>query len=188
MARVLADTNVLFPFSLMDLMLALSQDRIHTLLWSDRLLDEWERVIVREQHRAPTAAAAIAAAIRDYFPENRVPDTDYKDLLATLEGPDPDDLHHLAAAAAGRASTLITWNLADFPATALSPLGITATDPDTYLCGLLERDPAEVTATIRRMANEKRRPPMTTIDLTDGLERAGVPVFAARARRLLAAH
>ena len=32
MARVLADTNVLFPFSLMDLMLALSQDRIHTLL------------------------------------------------------------------------------------------------------------------------------------------------------------
>jgi predicted nucleic acid-binding protein len=117
MARVLADTNVLFPFSLMDLMLALSQDRIHTLLWSDRLLDEWERVIVREQHRSPTAAAAITRAIRDYFPENRVPDTDYKDLLATLEGPDPDDLHHMAAAAAaaGRAGTLITWNLGDFP-------------------------------------------------------------------------
>lgn len=165
MARVLADTNVLFPFSLMDLMLAQHQNRIHTLLWSDRLLDEWERVIVREQHRSPTAAA-IAAVIRDYFPENRVPDTDYKDLLATLEGPHPDDLHHLAAAAAGGASTLITWNLADFPATALSPLGITATHPDTYLCALLERDPAEVTATLRRMAAEKRRPPMTTIDLT----------------------
>jgi len=185
MARVLADTNVLFPFSLMDLMFALSQDRIHTLLWSDRLLDEWERVIVREQHRSPTAAAAIAAAIRDHFPENRVPDTDYKDLLATLEGPDPDDLHH-PAAAAGRASTLITWNLADFPATALGPLGITATDPDTYLCALLERDPTELTATLRRMAAEKRRPPMTTTDLTDALERAGVPVFAGRARHPLA--
>jgi hypothetical protein len=61
MARVLADTNVLFPFSLMDLMLALSQDRIHTLLWSEHLLDEWERVIVREQRRSPQAAAAIAA-------------------------------------------------------------------------------------------------------------------------------
>ena len=188
MARVLADTNVLFPFSLMDLMLALSQDRIHTLLWSDRLLDEWERVIVRELHRSPTAAAAIAAAIRAYFPENRIPDTDYKDLLATLEGPDPDDLHHLAAAAAGGASTLITWNLADFPAAALGPLGITATQPDTYLCALLERNPAEVTASLRRMAAEKRRPPMTTLDLTDALARAGVPVFAGRARRLLAAY
>ena len=83
MARVLADTNVLFPFSLMDLMLALSQDRIHTLLWSDRLLDEWERVIVREQHRSPQAAAAIASAIRDYFPENRVPEADYKHCSPT---------------------------------------------------------------------------------------------------------
>jgi hypothetical protein len=63
MARVLADTNVPFPFSLMDLMLALSQDRIHTLLWSDRLLDEWERVIVREQHRSPTAASRASTLI-----------------------------------------------------------------------------------------------------------------------------
>ena len=69
---------MLFPFSLMDLMLALSQDRVHTLLWSDRLLDEWERVIVREQHRSAAAATAIAAAIRDYFPENRVPEARYK--------------------------------------------------------------------------------------------------------------
>lgn len=169
-------------------MLALSQDRIHTLLWSDRLLDEWERVIVREQHRSPQAAASIATAIRDYFPENRVPEADYKHLLAGLDGPGPDDLHHhAAAAAAGRATTLITWNLTDFPATTLGPLGITATDPDTYLCSLLERDPTEVTATLRRMAAEKRRPPMATGDLLDALSRAGVPVFARRARSLLTA-
>jgi predicted nucleic acid-binding protein len=186
MARVLADTNVLFPFSLMDLMLALSQDRIHTLLWSDHLLDEWERVIVREQHRSPKTASAIATAIRNYFPENRIPEADYKHLLADLDGPDPDDLHHAAAAAAGRATTLITWNLTDFPAATLGPLGITATDPDTYLCSLLERDPIEVTHTLRRMATEKRRPPMTTGDLLDALSRAGVPVFATRASRLLA--
>lgn len=185
MARVLADTNVLFPFSLMDLMLALSQDRIHTLLWSERLLAEWERVIVREQHRSPQAAAAITAAIREYFPDNGVTEADYKPLLAELEGPDPDDLHHAAAAAAGRATTLITWNLADFPAATLGPLGITATDPDSYLCSLLERDPAEVTATLRRMAAEKRRPPMNTSDVLDALVRAGVPVFAGRARHLL---
>lgn len=185
MARVLADTNVLFPFSLMDLMLALSQDRIHTLIWSERLLDEWERVIVRERHRSPQAAAAIAAAIREYFPENRIDEAEYKHLLTDLEGPDPDDLHHAAAAAAGRATTLITWNLSDFPAATLGPLGITATDPDTYLCSLLERDPIEVTATLNRIAAEKRRPPMTTSDLLAALSRAGVPVFATRVRHRL---
>jgi predicted nucleic acid-binding protein len=186
MARVLADTNVLFPFSLMDLMLALSQDRVHTLLWSDRLLDEWEHVIVREQRREPAAASAIVDAIREYFPKNQVQERSYRSLLADLRGPDPDDLHHIAAAVAGGASTVITWNLDDFPADTLGPLGITATDPDTYLCGLLEREPGEIIATLRRMAAEKRRPPMTAADITDALARAGVPVFARRAREQLA--
>jgi excisionase family DNA binding protein len=53
-ARVSIDTNVLFPFSVMDLMLALTEDGIHDVTWSDDLLDEWERVIVRERHRSQT--------------------------------------------------------------------------------------------------------------------------------------
>ena len=49
MARIFVDTNVLFPFSVMDLLLALSEDGVHTVVWTDALLDEWERVIVDEQ-------------------------------------------------------------------------------------------------------------------------------------------
>ena len=50
MARVFIDTNVLFPFSVMDLMLALTaaltEDGIHDVMWSDDVLNEWERVTV----------------------------------------------------------------------------------------------------------------------------------------------
>jgi hypothetical protein len=49
MTRVFIDTNVLFPFSVMDLMLALTEDGVHEVLWTKALLAEWERVIVREQ-------------------------------------------------------------------------------------------------------------------------------------------
>jgi len=45
MARVFAGTNVLFPFSIMDLLLALSEDMVHEALWMERLLAEWQRVI-----------------------------------------------------------------------------------------------------------------------------------------------
>lgn len=61
MGRIFIDTNVLFPFSVMDMMLAPTEDSVHEVLWSRALLAEWERVIVREQRRS---AAAVTAAIR----------------------------------------------------------------------------------------------------------------------------
>lgn len=53
MERLYLDTNVLFPMTLMDLLLAMAEDFHHDILWSDFLPDEWERVIVRERHRTP---------------------------------------------------------------------------------------------------------------------------------------
>jgi hypothetical protein len=44
--RIFVDTNVLFPFSVMDLLLALTEDSVHEIVWSRALLREWERVIV----------------------------------------------------------------------------------------------------------------------------------------------
>ena len=49
MAKVFIDTNVFTSFSVTDLMLALTEDGIHAVIWSDDLLDEWERVIVRNR-------------------------------------------------------------------------------------------------------------------------------------------
>jgi hypothetical protein len=66
-ARVFIDTNVLFPFSVMDLMLALTEDAVHEVVWTDALLDEWERVIVEQQRRSAESAARITAAIRDFL-------------------------------------------------------------------------------------------------------------------------
>lgn len=186
MARVFVDTNVLFPFSLMDLNLSLAADYIHDLVWSDRLIDEWQRVITREGHRTTEAAMRIATHIRTSFADTCVSEDSYKELLAELEGPDPDDLHHIAAAIAGGADTLITWNLADFPAEILGAHGVTATPPDAYLCTLLEQQPAEVLDTIRRMAARKKRPPLSTFDILAAIENAGVPAFAHRARNLIA--
>lgn len=182
MTRVLADTNVLFPFSIMDLLLALTEDMVHEIIWTERLLAEWRRVIVREQRRSPASAEAITCAIREYFPEGRVPEQQYAHLISTMPGEDPDDRHHMAAALMGRAHVILTWNLADFPHAPLAELGLRVTDPDTYLCELFEELPDEVTGTVVRMAAEKRRPPKTPEDLVGVLNKAGVPEFAERLR------
>ena len=88
-ARAFIDTNVLFPFSVMDLMLALTEDGIHDVMWSDDLLDEWERVIVRERHRSPDAAAAITATIRQFSADTRIPVESYRGLVPEADGPEP---------------------------------------------------------------------------------------------------
>ena len=110
MVKVFIDTNVLFPFSVMDLMLALSEDAIHDVMWTDDLLDEWERVLVRERQRSPDAAAAITATIREFFADTRIPSENYRSLIAEVDGPDPDDNAHMAAAVSGQVETLVTWN------------------------------------------------------------------------------
>lgn len=116
MARIFVDTNVLFPFSVMDLMLALTEDGIHEVLWSDALLDEWERVIVRQQRGSAESAADITAVIREYFADSQVPERSYAHLVDEMPSSDPDDRHHIAAAVAGQAQMIVSWNLSDFGA------------------------------------------------------------------------
>jgi len=156
---VLVDTSVLFPFSVMDLFLALTEDAVHEVLWTDDLLDEWERVIVRERRRTPETAASVTAAIQEFFADARIELSAYEHLINRMPGNDPDDHPHMAAAVAAGANTLVTANLGDFPAEPLAALGVRVVGPDVYLCELLADYPDEVVATVVRMAAEKTRPP-----------------------------
>lgn len=177
MARIFVDTNVLFPFSIMDLMLALTEDHVHEVVWTEALLAEWERVIVREHRRSPESASTITGAIREYFADSQVPEASYAHLVDAMPGDDPDDHQHMAAAIAAHAHALVTWNRADFPPTQLAEHGIEVTDPDAYLHRLLKRFPREVANTVTRLAAEKRRPPKSAHDLVADLRRAGLARF-----------
>jgi len=187
MGRVFADTNVLFPFSVMDLLLALSEDGVHEVIWTDALLDEWEEVIVREQKRTPETAARITADIREFFDDGEVEGAEYEHLVDEMPGKDADDHEHMAAAVARQPCTILTHNRSDFPSEPLADRGVRVTDPDTYLCELADELPDEITDTIVRLAGEKRRPPKTPHDLLGDLAHAGVPRFTNRIRAVLAA-
>jgi hypothetical protein len=68
----------------------------------------------------------------------------YEPLEAGLSLPDPDDVHVLAAAIHSNSSAIITFNLRDFPETALEQFGIEAQHPDDFIDCQFDLDAAAV--------------------------------------------
>lgn len=185
MGRVLADSDVLFPFSLMDLLLALSEDSVHEMIWTDDLLDEWERVIVGKEKRSPASAAQVTRTVREFFHDSEVERAEYEHLIDEMPGKDPDDHVHMAAAVVRRPCTILTNNVKDFPPKPLAKRGVRVIDVDTYLCEIASELPDEMVATVVRLAAEKSKPTKTPHGMLEDLAHAGVPRFAEAIRPLL---
>lgn len=67
--------------------------------------------------------------------------TGYERHLDRITLPDPDDRHVVAAAIEAGASTIVTWNLRDFPASELRQHGLVGQSPDALLVNLYEQRP-----------------------------------------------
>src|SRR5579884_2513072 len=93
--------------------------------WTDEIHDEWMRNLLL---RKPHIDRKKIEWTRDQMNKS-VPDClveGYEDLIPSLDLPDPDDRHVLAAAIRCGAQTIVTENLKHFPKKELSKYGITA--------------------------------------------------------------
>lgn len=183
--RVFIDTNELFPFTVMDLLLTLSEDRLLDWVWTDEALDEWERVIVRERRRSPEAARSVSAAIRQGFASTRLEPKDYRHLISDDLSPDAADRAHAAACIGGHVDVLITRNIRDFRSHRLADAGVRVMTADDYLANLMRRRRRAVQDACVRLAATRTRPAMSPCELLEQIRRAGAPTFASRLGRRL---
>ncbi|BAP88411.1 putative uncharacterized protein [Burkholderiales bacterium GJ-E10] len=94
----------------------------------------------------------------------------------------PAHNHVLAAAIAGHADCIVTFNLRDFPATVVTPYGIEVVDPDRFIVNQWDLNPLVVVAAFKRMRARWKRPEATPEDFAQALERRALPVTAQRLR------
>jgi predicted nucleic acid-binding protein len=176
----LLDANVLYPARLRDLLVRLAIAGLYQARWSEQILDECFANLIANRPDLPV----------DHLERTRdlltvaLPDavvTDYQDVIAPLDLPDPDDRHVLAAAVVAGAEFLVTANLADFPARSM-PAPAVALSPDDFVLKLIHADPEAVAAVVDDQAAALRKPPMTTVEFLDGLEVVGLArsVYAMR--------
>jgi predicted nucleic acid-binding protein len=187
MARiVLYDACVLYSAPVRDLLLRLAlQDRFQA-RWSELIHEEWIRSVLA--HRPDLSLESLVRCrqlMDEHVPDCLVTDclvTGHEPIIADLDLPDPDDRHVLAAAIHSGASWIVTFNLADFPSTALEPYGIEAIHPDLFILDLLEEDFRAVLNAVREQREGLKQPSKTPDEHLATLERCDLRRTAARLR------
>ena len=123
-------------------------------------------VVMRQagEQAAPCPLPRLFRQMATAFPDALV--TGWEPLAETVQLPDPDDRHVVAAARAGRADVIVTDNLADFPPAAL-PAPLVRQSMDDFLLDTLDLRPGPVIAAVRAVAGRTGRsgPAMTARDI-----------------------
>jgi predicted nucleic acid-binding protein len=178
---VIYDANVLWGEIPRDLLIRVAQAGLVRARWTDQILDEAFRTIMGKRpnldpERLARTRALMNQAIRDVLV------TGYEPLIEALDLPDPDDRHVLAAAIKVGAQMIVTTNDKDFPADRLAPWGIEARSPDHFLHAMIDLNPKIVFGEIQRIADSKKRPPMTVDDILEALNKIGLVETVAALR------
>lgn len=173
--RCFLDANVLASTWATDVFLTLAEEGLVEPRWSRAVLGEAKRAFQR-MHREGEWADRYLAEISSAFPHATVDaDAGYP---AALGLPDPGDLHVVAAAKAGGCPVIVTYNLKDFPADILHPMGIRAEHPDEFLVSVAELDPEKVFSVVCRLVAAKRHPPRSLEEEIGGLRAVRLVRFA----------
>lgn len=176
------DACVLYPAPLRDLLLWLALSGVYQPRWTETIHEEWIGSLLKERpdldrQRLERTRDLMNQAVLDCIVSG------FEDLIATLSLPDADDRHVLAAAIHGAAETIVTFNLADFPAEVLAAHGIRAQHPDEFIAHFLDADPVAVCSAAKQHRESLRNPPKTVEDYLSTLARISLPQTAAGLER-----
>lgn len=174
--RVVLDACVLVPYQLADLLLRIADAELFEPLWSEEILSEVERNIIKLGVE-PAKAARRIAQMGSAFPNANV--AGFEDLVPAMTN-DPKDRHVAAAAVRGGAALIVTANTGDFPPEALAQYEIEVVHPDDFLQDQLDLERATVVACLQQHREAYTRPQFTITEYYLGLERT-VPTFARAA-------
>lgn len=171
---VIYDACVLYPAPLRDLLMRLALKDLVRARWSGRILDEMQRAIISTR---PDLADEKIVRMRNLM-NAHVRDaivTGVERFEQSIELPDPEDRHVVAAAIRCQAQAIVTFNLKDFPDSALQPLGLVAQHPDDFLEHLLDLHPQVVLEAVREQRLDLKNPPYSVEEHLEAFAKQSLP-------------
>lgn len=180
---ILPDANVLVPLSIRGTILRAAEEDLCQVRWTDAILAEVERTLVRQRLTTAAQAARLLEVMRTAFPD--APITGYETTVARMTN-HPKDRHVTAATWHARIDVIVANHLRDFRERDLAPFDLRAIHPDDLFLRLLRADPNAMLDILRQQERDRHKPPQTLSEILDGLA-VNVPRFVAAIRQRLAA-
>ncbi len=171
---VIYDACVLYPNTLRDLLMELAVRDLYRAKWTEDIHNEWIRNLIKDKPNIPIEKLY---RLRDLM-NKHVCDclvTDYQWMIPTLNLPDPDDKHVLAAAIKARASVIVTTNLKDFPRSELEKYDVEAQHQDTFMTDLIDLHPVQVIEAVQKCHARRRNPPCSFEEYLIKLQKQELP-------------
>jgi predicted nucleic acid-binding protein len=156
---VVLDACVLYPAPIRDLLLHLAAEDLYSPRWSKSIHEEWIRnLLANRPDLKKSKLQRTQKLMDDAFPEAVV--RNYSGLEKKLTLPDADDNHVLAVAIKSQATTIVTFNLKDFPAKYLAPHHVKAVHPDRFILDLIRTDEQKARKAFQKQTAILTNPPM----------------------------
>ncbi len=176
------DACVLYPAPLRDLLMHLAMTDLYRARWSNMIHDEWIRNVHRSRPDLSLARLEQTRTLMNHAVRDCVV-AGFEHLIESIKLPDRDDRHVVAAAIHSGASLIVTFNLKDFPAAAMTPYNLTAQHPDDFILDLLDLYPARVLEAAANHRRSLKNPPKTVQEYLDTLLKQGLPQSVAVLRQ-----
>jgi len=181
MLVALYDACVLYPAPLRDFLMHLALTDLFAARWTERIHEEWICALLEKRsdltrEQLERTRELMNAHVRDCLV------TEYETLIESLELPDANDRHVLAAAVHSGSAVIVTFNVKHFPSESLAQFGIEAQHPDLFIIHLLDLALARVLNAAKRQRASLKNPPKTAEEFLDTLAGQQLPETVARLR------
>lgn len=163
------DACVLYPAPLRDLLLSLAQQELYRPKWSVLIQEEWRRNLLNNRPDLSEAQLNRTSKLMD----NAFPDAEvrkFQQFIQSIELPDPDDRHVLAAGISCHADVIVTFNLKDFPDASLQEYAIEAVHPDQFVADLVNFDEENSATAFHHQVERLKDPPKSPDDVLNALK------------------
>lgn len=175
------DANILYPAPLRDLFIRIAQAGMVRAKWTETIHDEWTRnLLLNHPQISPAQLNRTRNLMNDAVRDCLV--TGYEDLIDSIQLPDPNDSHVLAAAIRCGADVIVTFNLKDFPKETMARFDIEALHPDEFLSSLFDLTPEIFCSVVKIQRVSLRNPCKTPEELLNSLDNQGLSQTVSRLR------